>query len=113
MDASVPRPGLCCTQVSFCSAELLQVFVFATNNLPQSPFVGHSGGKRAERETSTVQQDPRVHFRIKHDSVLLPSCPVRIFNNYKKLKSPIKHMQKNPDCICWHQWEMIQNLMIF
>lgn len=48
--ASVPRPGLCCTQVSFCSAELLQVLVFATNNLSQSPFVEHSGGKGAERD---------------------------------------------------------------
>lgn len=79
VDASVPRPGLCCTQVSFCSAELLQVFVFATNNLSQSPFVGHSGGKGAERETSTVQQDPSFPFRIKRDSVLLPSCPAHIF----------------------------------
>lgn len=50
LDASVPRPGLCCTQVSFCSAELLQVLVFATNNLSQSPFVGHSEGKGAERD---------------------------------------------------------------
>lgn len=58
VDASVPRPGLCCTQVSFCSAELLQVLVFATNNLSQSPFVDTQ--EQRERQA----QSNRTHVFI-------------------------------------------------
>lgn len=47
----VPRPGPGLKQVSFWSAELVQVFLFATSNLSESPFVGNRvRGQERERE---------------------------------------------------------------
>lgn len=52
--ACVPRAGLGFKQVSFCRAELVQVFLFVTNNLSESSFVGNKErGDKGKRETGT------------------------------------------------------------
>lgn len=37
-----PRTGLGLKQVSFCRPGLVQVFLFVTNNLSETPFVGNT-----------------------------------------------------------------------